>query len=398
MAHGDDMGISLKVALVGVGQRGLDHVECLSLLQADEELRLAALVDPFPANLSEKKIQAGAPSYEQGETQLFSDVDDMITSVEPDAIWFAMPPNQHNGEIQRAATRGIAIFAEKPQTLFYDEAAKMAEAIDKSGVPSIVGFQMRYEPWYIALRDHLREQQVASMLMVDVGSVEGHGVKHSRTEHQGGPANRVWTADRQWSGSSVVEAGIHQTDLMRYWTHSDIEWVQANYVQRPPKMHRTHGNNPVAYTVIYGFTNGAIGNLIFTKPARTYLAERYDYIITAESHIKFEEDLVVYHYDGSDYLPSKLPCRDKVRKVIAQGPSPNAMGQQNTLKLDRSFTRSIVESKPELRKTSFKDGLNSLAAVLAANASDDLGGQRVYLKDFTNSDSFAKYRARPFSL
>ena len=74
------------------------------------------------------------------------------------------------------------------------------------------------------------------------------------------------------------------------------------------------------------------------------------------------------------------------------------MGQQNTLKLDRCFARSIVESKPALRKTSFKDGLNSLAAVLAANASDDLGGQRVYLKEFTNADNFAKYRVRPSSL
>ena len=68
------MGINLKAALVGVGQRGLDHVECLSLLQADEELRLAALVDPFLANLSECKIQASAPSYKQEETELFGDV------------------------------------------------------------------------------------------------------------------------------------------------------------------------------------------------------------------------------------------------------------------------------------------------------------------------------------
>ena len=71
------------------------------------------------------------------------------------------------------------------------------------------------------------------------------------------------------------------------------------------------------------------------------------------------------------------------------------MGEQNTLELDRSFARSIAESKPELRKTSFSAGLNSLAAVLAANVSNELGGERVYLEEFTTSDRFAKYRARP---
>ena len=271
----------------------------------------------------------------------------------------------------------------------------MAEAIDKSGVPSIVGFQMRYEPWYVALREHLAGQQVASMLMVTVGAVEGHGIKHSHTEEQGGPANRVWTADREWSGTSIVEAGIHQTDLMRYWSHNDVEWVQANYVQRPPDLHATQGNNPVAYTVIYGFANGAIGNLIFTRPGRAYLVERYDYIITAESHIKLEDDLVVYHYGGDDYPPTERPSAEQVRKVIAEGPRPNAMGEQNTLELDRSFARSIADSKPELRKTSFAAGLNSLAAVLAANVSNELGGERVYLEEFTTSDRFAMYRERP---
>ena len=389
------MATALKVALVGVGQRGLHHVECLSQLQAEEEVQLTALVDPFADNLAEEKIRTRAPTYSQGGTQLFNDVDEMIDAVNPDAVWFAMPPNQHRGEIERTAARGIAVFAEKPQTLFYDEAAAMAKAIESAGVPSIVGFQMRYEPWYVALRDHLTDQQVASMLMVAVGAVEGHGVKHSHTEEQGGPASRVWTADREWSGTSIVEAGIHQTDLMRYWSHNDVEWVQANYVQRPPELHATQGDNPVAYTVVYGFANGAIGNLIFTKPGRAYFVERYDFIITAESHIKFEDDLVVYHYDGDDYPPSERPSAEQARKVIAEGPRPNAMGPQNTLKLDRSFVRSIVESRPELRKSSFAAGLNSLAAVLAANVSDELGGERVYLEEFTTSDRFARYRSRP---
>ncbi len=37
----------------------------------------------------------------------------------------------------------------------------------------------------------------------------------------------------------------------------------------------------------------------------------------------------------------------------------------------------------------------SLAPVLAANVSDSLGGERVYIDEFENSDKYAQYRQRP---
>ena len=65
------------------------------------------------------------------------------------------------------------------------------------------------------------------------GALEGHSVKHTKTETLGGPTNRVWTANYEWSGATVVEGGIHQTDLMRYW-FGDISWVEASYIHRDP--------------------------------------------------------------------------------------------------------------------------------------------------------------------
>ena len=42
--------------------------------------------------------------------------------------------------------------------------------------------------------------------------------------------------------------------------------------------------------------------------------------------------------------------------------------------------------------------MNSLAAVLAANVSDSLGGIRINIDEFENSDKFAEYRQRPEGL
>ena len=183
------------------------------------------LADPYPENLDEQSIQARATSYRCGKTTLYDSADQMLREANPAAVWFVIPPNQHRSEIELAAERGIAIFAEKPQTLFYDEAAHQAQAIRSTGVISTAGFQMRYDPWYVSLSDYTRERAVTSITMVDTGGIEGHGVKRTHTEEMGGPGNRIWTANRAWPGSSVVEAGINQTDLMRYWTHDEIDWV-----------------------------------------------------------------------------------------------------------------------------------------------------------------------------
>ena len=130
-----------KVALVGVGQRGLQHLEALCDLQEEELIRIEALVDPFSENLATEKISKYVPKYNDSDIKLFTDYDKFLGECEVDGIWFVIPPNQHTNQIERAAQKGIAIFAEKPQSLFLDEIFPMSDAIEKYAVPSFVDFK-----------------------------------------------------------------------------------------------------------------------------------------------------------------------------------------------------------------------------------------------------------------
>ena len=186
----------LRVGLVGVGQRGLQHVNAMVQMQKDEIVHITALADPYPENLSDDKIKRFVSDYSSSGIKMFDTADDLIESGLVDAIWFVIPPNQHNGEIERAASRGIAIFAEKPQSLFLDDIISQDRAITSSGVPSTVGFQMRHDRGYTDIAAYLSDKWVAAMTMIAEGAVEGHGVKHTHTEELGGPANRVWTAEK----------------------------------------------------------------------------------------------------------------------------------------------------------------------------------------------------------
>ena len=379
------MSSPLKIAIVGIGQRGLQHLENLIKLEENEMVKIQSLIDPFSENLLEKNIRKNIPSYSQKNYSLYTDYDEFLKKEKVDAVWFVIPPNQHKKEIIKTAKRGISIFAEKPQSLFLDQVKEMAEVIEKNKINSIVGFQMRYDPWYKELNSYLSDKWVASITMYHGGGVESHGVIYTHTEKMDVPGNRFWTANRLWSGTSMVEAGIHQTDLMRFWASDDIKWVQAAYTERPKELHNIEGDNPIAYHVTYGFKKGGTANLIFTRPANVIFQERFDYILTTHSLIKFEENLVAYGIQDKEN-------RSNNKKILAKGPHEEPMGNQNTYEISKSFVESIIEKNEKLRLNSFQNSINSLSTVLAANVSNSLGGERIEIDEFTNSPKFSKYR------
>ena len=111
--------------------------------------------------------------------------------------------------------------------------------------------------------------------------------------------------------------------------------------------------------------------------------------------VKFEDDLVAYGYVGDTYPPANRPEASEVRQVLARGPQGDPMGGANSLELDRRFVEAVAQNRPDLLKNTFESSLNSLAAVLAANVSHELNGERIHLEEFTTGERFARYRARP---
>ena len=71
------------------------------------------------------------------------------------------------------------------------------------------------------------------------------------------------------------------------------------------------------------------------------------------------------------------------------------MGRRNTFEISKAFAESITTNNSKLRLTSFQNSINSLSAVLAANVSHTLNGERILLEDFCNHPKFSKYRKKP---
>ena len=364
-----------RIGILGVGQRGLQHLAALWRLQEMGLARVTALGDMYPPNLEEAKVRRHVPSYRQGQIRCYTAFESLVEDEELDALYVCIPPNRHNGEVVRAADRRLDLFVEKPMSLHLDEALAMHAAIERNGVIAAVGFQQRYDGWHAAMREFLSEKRLVMATMVRTGTVESHSAKHTPTEDLGGPSSRVWTAYQEWSGSSAVEAGIHQTDLMRYWC-GEIDSVQARYVARDAHLMETEGDNPMAYSVAYAFANGAVGHLIMSRLARVFHQENYLHVLWDHGHLRIEPDgPVAYFYEG-EYPPPATPPTQQLRRSLF-----TADRGDSTLEINRAFVEAVSRRDPSRIRSPFHDAMRSLAAVLGANASSERNGERVYLAD-----------------
>ena len=383
------MSQPIRVAILGLGQRGLQHLSALWRLQGEGLVQIAALIDAFEDNLAEAKIQRYLNGFHIKGIHTSTDFGGSLAERSLDAVYFALPPGVHNGEIIQAANAGIHIFAEKPMSLYLNEAIDMERAIQENGVISTAGFQQRYDSRYEAVKEFLADKKPVMSTTIGNGALEDHSSKHTRTETLGGPANRVWTANYEWSGASVVEGGIHQTDLMRYW-FGDISWVEANYVHRDASDIVDGGDNPYAYSVRYGFECGCIANLILSRLRQTYYSDGYESILWTHGHLKFEgDDPIAYYYDGP-YPPTQTPPQEAVRH-----PLPTSPRVDTTEQISRAFLGAIEAGNPGQLRSTFTSSMNSLAAVLGANASDQLEGERINLKDFLVDERYDRFRQKP---
>lgn len=364
-----------RVGILGPGQRGLQHLAALWRLQESGCVQVVALGDIYLPNLEEAKIRRFVPEYRQGTIRCYDDLDNLLDDEELDALYVCIPPNRHNGEVVRAAERGLDLFVEKPMSLDLAEALAMEEAIERQGVIAAVGFQQRYDAWHEAMHTYLQDKRVVMATMVHAGNIEHHSEKHTPTETLGGPESRIWTAYQEWSGNTLVEAGIHQTDLMRYWC-GEIESVQAQYVARDPELIEAEGDNPMAYSVTYTFANGAIGQLILSRLARVLRQDKYMQVVWDHGHLTLEQDgPTAYFHDGA-YPPTKPPTATSLRHPLNVSERGN-----DTLEANRAFVRAVAERDPSGLRSPFNDAMNSLAAVLGANVSNERKGARVMLAD-----------------
>lgn len=134
----------LRVAVVGTGIMGADHVERLA--RRTKGAVVAAIVEPDPGRAAAAAALApGAAVHRRFE--------DALDAGGLDAVLIATPGPFHRPVLLPALEAGLEILCEKPLTPGRDEALEVLEAEQRLDRPHLqVGFMRRFDAEYAALK------------------------------------------------------------------------------------------------------------------------------------------------------------------------------------------------------------------------------------------------------
>jgi len=194
----------LNVGLIGVGRLGRIYARDLSTRIACT--RLVAVADVDRSAVDEITGEFDVPF---GTTN----PEDLISHPSVDAVVIVTPTSTHRAVTEAAAASGKAVFCEKPLSISLDEASAIKHAVERSGIFFQMGFMRRFDRGFAAAKQRLGE-----------GAIGEAVVFKSTSRDPFRPS--VEYADPRSSGGMILDMGIHDFDLAR-WFMGEVATVQA---------------------------------------------------------------------------------------------------------------------------------------------------------------------------
>jgi predicted dehydrogenase len=168
-----------------------------------------------------------------------------------DAVVLATPHSRHAEQVAQAAAAGKHIFVEKPMTLDLPSAQAAAEAARRAGVMLAVGFNRRFHPSIVEVRNRKRDGRLGAIVAMV-------GQHTTSTQSFLSPDN--WRSDPEEAPAGAMTAvGVHLMDHM-------IEF--GGRIREVHCVTGVHGAGPAedTTTVLFSFADGATG-MIFCSVA-----------------------------------------------------------------------------------------------------------------------------------
>ena len=195
----------ISLGIIGAGRIGKVHAQ--SIMNHITSARLKTVADPFMNEETEASLRAlGVPDCTKDYKKILNDP-------EIDAVLICSSTNTHADISLEAIAAGKHVFCEKPVS---QDIAKIRQVMEK-----LKGTKLKYQVGFNRRFDHNFEAVRAAVAQGDVGDV--HIVRI--TSRDPAPPPPEYAAV---SGGMFLDMTIHDFDMVRYLTASDVVEVFAN--------------------------------------------------------------------------------------------------------------------------------------------------------------------------
>jgi predicted dehydrogenase len=179
-----------------------------------------------------------------------TDYDLLLDHPDVDIVSITTPPDSHPDLTIRAARAGKHVCIEKPIALDWKSCLTMQKEVQKAKVKSIVSFVLHWNPSLMNTRQLLDKGAIGRPYYVEVDY--WHGMKKWYPQYP-------WSVKKPQGGSSLLSAGCHAVDAMRWFAGVHNEVVEVTAYNVPHKgANKDWGYDPTT-VLICKFKNGTIG-------------------------------------------------------------------------------------------------------------------------------------------
>lgn len=232
----------LGAAIFGAGWVAGEHARAY---QKCDRTRLVAVGSRKVESAKKCAEYAAAP-----DAFTTTDFDALLAHPEVDLVSITTPPDLHADLTIRAAKAGKHVCIEKPIALDWESCLEMQKAVKAAGVKTVVSFCLHWNPSLLNTRQLIDSGAIGKPYYVEVDY--WHGMQKWYPQYS-------WSVKKPQGGSSLLSAGCHAVDAMRWFAGADNDVVEVSAYNVPHM-----GDNPdwgydPTTVLICKFKNGAVG-------------------------------------------------------------------------------------------------------------------------------------------
>jgi len=317
----------MKVAVIGVGSMGFNHLRVYSELEGAE---VVGASDISAERLDMVRDRFGVRTY--------ADYEELITKEKPEAVSITVPTSEHEKTATFALEHGAHVLVEKPIAATVEEGKRLIALAEKLGRQLMVGHIIRFNPAMQSLKQRLDAGELGKIFQVFCRRA---GPFPARIRDVG----------------VVVDLAPHDVDIMRFLTGMDPKRVYAETEQR---IHTDHED------LLFGllrFPSGVTGALEINWLTPTKIRET---MVLGEKGMFKVNDLTqdLFFYENTQASGELWSPIKNIRGVSEGSMTRFAIQRQEPLKAElKAFLEAVESGNPV--PVSGQDGLEALRISLA---------------------------------
>jgi predicted dehydrogenase len=207
---------ALFLGLGGVGQR---HLRNLKKLRPQTKM---AAVRHFPRVFevnNNLKADNSTNIEEKYAIETFPSIEESL-KFKPDLAIVSNPSSLHIDTVTKLVENGIPTFVEKPLATQKTALLQLGDLVEKKSVPVMVGYQLRFHPCVIRLKELLDKKAVCTIFSVEISI---HSYMPAWHEYE---KPEDFYAGKSGLGGGVISTELHEIDLLS-WFFDSITKVMA---------------------------------------------------------------------------------------------------------------------------------------------------------------------------